>query len=82
MSLIAKLWWANWKIADLKRIEDENTADLLLFNTCSIRDLAERKVMGKLGKLGRNLQHQADYWRHRLHGKCQKRHPFSKTPPY
>lgn len=41
----------------LKRIEDENTADLLLFNTCAIRDLAERKVMGKLGKLGKNLQH-------------------------
>lgn len=33
--------------------EDEESADLLLFNTCSIRDLAERKVMGKLGKLGR-----------------------------
>ena len=41
----------------LKRIEDENIADLLLFNTCSIRDLAERKVMGKLGRLGRDLQH-------------------------
>lgn len=36
----------------LVRIEDENEADLLLFNTCSIRDLAERKVMGKIGKLG------------------------------
>lgn len=32
---------------------DEETADLLIFNTCSIRDLAERKVMGKLGQLGR-----------------------------
>lgn len=36
----------------LTRIEDETEADLLLFNTCSIRDLAERKVMGKIGKLG------------------------------
>lgn len=36
----------------LTRAEDENGADLLIFNTCSIRDLAERKVMGKLGKLG------------------------------
>ncbi len=36
----------------LCRIDDENEADLLIFNTCSIRDLAERKVMGKLGKLG------------------------------
>jgi len=42
----------------LSRVDDENAADLLLFNTCSIRDLAERKVMGKLGKLGRDLQHQ------------------------
>lgn len=31
---------------------DEGEADLLIFNTCAIRDLAERKVMGKLGKLG------------------------------
>ncbi|HSW71984.1 MAG TPA: tRNA (N6-isopentenyl adenosine(37)-C2)-methylthiotransferase MiaB [Chlamydiales bacterium] len=37
----------------LVQIEDEETADLLIFNTCSIRDLAERKVMGKLGQLGR-----------------------------
>ena len=36
----------------LKQTEDEAFADLLIFNTCSIRDLAERKVMGKLGKLG------------------------------
>ncbi len=35
------------------RTHDENDADLLIFNTCSIRDLAERKVMGKLGLLGR-----------------------------
>ncbi len=41
----------------LTRIEDENTADLLLFNTCSIRDLAERKAMGKIGRLGRSLNH-------------------------
>lgn len=41
----------------LKRIDDENTADLLLFNTCSIRDLAERKALGKIGHLGRHLSH-------------------------
>jgi tRNA-2-methylthio-N6-dimethylallyladenosine synthase len=38
----------------LKRVLDEAAADLLLYNTCSIRDLAERKVMGKLGQLGRS----------------------------
>lgn len=36
----------------LIRTDDESQADLLLYNTCSIRDLAERKVLGKLGKLG------------------------------
>lgn len=41
----------------LVRVDDENLADLLLYNTCAIRDLAERKVMGKLGQLGRHLQH-------------------------
>src|SRR5579871_478249 len=41
----------------LLRVENEEDADLLLFNTCSIRDLAERKVMGKLGKLGRAKAH-------------------------
>ena len=34
----------------------EEQADLLIFNTCSIRDLAERKVMGKLGRLGKDPQ--------------------------
>ena len=37
----------------LTPVQDEENADLLIFNTCSIRDLAERKVMGKLGLLGR-----------------------------
>ncbi len=38
----------------LVRVDDETQADLLLFNTCSVRDLAERKVLGKLGQLGRS----------------------------
>ncbi|MBA2728917.1 MAG: tRNA (N6-isopentenyl adenosine(37)-C2)-methylthiotransferase MiaB [Parachlamydiaceae bacterium] len=43
----------------MTRTEDESAADLLIFNTCSIRDLAERKVMGKLGRLGRRTQNKA-----------------------
>lgn len=31
----------------------EEEADLLIFNTCSVRDLAERKAMGKIGRLGK-----------------------------
>lgn len=38
----------------LLRVPEEGDADLLLYNTCSIRDLAERKVMGKLGQLGKS----------------------------
>jgi len=37
----------------LIRALDEESADILIFNTCSIRDLAERKVMGKLGQITR-----------------------------
>ncbi|MGA8163808.1 MAG: tRNA (N6-isopentenyl adenosine(37)-C2)-methylthiotransferase MiaB [Waddliaceae bacterium] len=43
----------------MTRIQEEMDADLLIFNTCSIRDLAERKVMGKLGKIGRTKQKHA-----------------------
>lgn len=43
----------------LVRCQDELDADLLIFNTCSIRDLAERKVMGKLGLLGRSQKKEA-----------------------
>lgn len=35
------------------RSEREDDADLLIFNTCSIRDLAERKALGKVGQLSR-----------------------------
>ena len=38
----------------LVRVDDENSADLLIFNTCSVRDLAERQVLGKIGQLTRS----------------------------
>jgi tRNA-2-methylthio-N6-dimethylallyladenosine synthase len=37
----------------LTKVDDEALADLLLYNTCSVRDLAERKILGKLGLMGR-----------------------------
>jgi tRNA-2-methylthio-N6-dimethylallyladenosine synthase len=43
----------------LTHIQDEEQADLLIFNTCSVRDLAERKVMGKIGKIGCTSQRNA-----------------------
>lgn len=43
----------------LMRVHDESQADLIIFNTCSIRDLAERKVLGKIGQLGRTKNSRA-----------------------
>jgi tRNA-2-methylthio-N6-dimethylallyladenosine synthase len=43
----------------ITRIKEEEDADMLIYNTCSIRDLAERKVMGKLGQIGRRKQKKA-----------------------
>jgi tRNA-2-methylthio-N6-dimethylallyladenosine synthase len=30
-------------------VDDENAADILIFNTCSVREQAERKAIGKIG---------------------------------
>jgi tRNA-2-methylthio-N6-dimethylallyladenosine synthase len=38
----------------MRRVENEEQADLLIYNTCAIRDLAERKAMGKIGILSRH----------------------------
>lgn len=43
----------------LSRTPNEMEADLLIFNTCSVRDLAERKAMGKIGRLGKSKQKNA-----------------------
>lgn len=43
----------------LVRTEEEDLADLLIFNTCSIRELAERKAIGKLAQLGHHRQKDA-----------------------
>lgn len=39
----------------LKRVLEEDKADLFIANTCSIRDLAERKAFGKIGRMGKNV---------------------------
>ena len=39
------------KLRGYKRVEDEAQADLILLNTCSIRDKSEHKVYSRLGEL-------------------------------
>ncbi len=36
-----------------ERVESEAEADVVLLNTCSVRDMADQKALGKMGMLGR-----------------------------
>jgi tRNA-2-methylthio-N6-dimethylallyladenosine synthase len=36
-----------------ERAETESEADIVLLNTCSVRDMADQKALGKMGMLGR-----------------------------
>src|SRR5205085_3345221 len=47
------------KLRGYRRVDDESQADLILLNTCSIRDKAEQKVFSHLGRL-RELKQQRD----------------------
>src|SRR5437764_6458688 len=38
------------KLRGYRRVEDESQADLILLNTCSIRDKSEQKVYSQLGR--------------------------------
>ena len=40
------------KLRGYRRVEDEKQADVILLNTCSIREKAEQKVFSRLGELG------------------------------
>ena len=35
-----------------ERAESETEADVILLNTCSVRDMADQKALGKMGMLG------------------------------
>jgi tRNA-2-methylthio-N6-dimethylallyladenosine synthase len=39
------------------RATSEKDADVILLNTCSVRDMAEQKALGKMGMLGRLAKH-------------------------
>ena len=43
-----------------KIIDNENDADVIIFNTCSVRDQAERKAVGKIGIMKRLKREKPD----------------------
>jgi len=43
-----------------QRVADEKDADLIILNTCSVRDKAEQRVLGRLGELRRYKQMRPD----------------------
>ena len=52
-----------------KRSNSKMEADLILFNTCCVRQNAENKIFGNVGKLKQLMRQKpkADRWRMRLH---------------
>jgi tRNA-2-methylthio-N6-dimethylallyladenosine synthase len=49
----------NLKLRGYKRVDEEASADLILLNTCSVRDKAEQKVFSHLGRL-REMKRERD----------------------
>lgn len=42
-------------------VEDENACDIMLLNTCSVRDAAEQKAIGKAGYVSQRKKKQPDF---------------------
>ena len=42
-------------------VGDENDCDIMLLNTCSVRDAAEQKAIGKAGYVSHRKKHQPDF---------------------
>src|SRR5262245_35646153 len=42
------------------QVVDEGEADVVLLNTCSVRDMAEQKALGKMRMLGRIAKQRPD----------------------
>ncbi|RME21898.1 MAG: tRNA (N6-isopentenyl adenosine(37)-C2)-methylthiotransferase MiaB, partial [Candidatus Zixiibacteriota bacterium] len=42
---------ATLKTRGYRRVEHEKDADLIIFNTCSVREKAEERVIGRLGQV-------------------------------
>ena len=50
---------AHWLVArGYEQVAHESEADVVLLNTCSVRDMADQKALGKMGMLGRLAKEQ------------------------
>ena len=60
-------------------VEDRDDADVILYNTCSVREHAEQKVWSRLGELrDRKARRSGTHHRRdRMHGRARRRRPFS-----
>ena len=45
-----------------ERVGHESEADVVLLNTCSVRDMADQKALGKMGMLGRGWPKKGRTW--------------------
>lgn len=61
-------------------VDDEMHADIVIFNTCAVRDLAERKALGKLGQIIRRRSHKPIIGITGCMANAKKEHLFSKLP--
>ncbi len=41
-----------WKRSDISRADEEDEADFVIYNTCTVRENANQRVYGRLGYLG------------------------------
>ena len=58
-----------------RQVPKPEEADLVLYNTCSIRDKAEQKVFHRLDEFKRDRQGQS-LWRFRMRGAAGRRADF------
>ncbi len=51
----------------MNRIDDVNNADVVIVNTCCIREKAEQKFYSLMGRLRKIKRKKGTIWRNRLH---------------
>ena len=68
--------WGRWCPEGYRQVETVEEADLVLYNTCSIRDKAEQKVFNRLNDYKKLQETGEEVWRARLRGAAGGRKDF------